>query len=104
MPSLPEAGPGEGGAVRLAANASTVTAADLRRRLVAEIDGPPGDVLVDAAEVASVGQAVLQLLVAARAEAASAGRTLRFVKASPAFLNRVAGCRLGGALGLEQAA
>ena len=98
MPRPPEA------AVRLAANASTVTAADLRARLLAAIDGVSGDVAVDAGGVASVGQAVLQVLVAARAEIVAAGRDLVFIDPSRAFLERVAGCRLGGALGLERAA
>lgn len=106
MPRPPDIG-GSGGEdriVRLAANASTVTAADLRARLLAAIDGPGGDVRIDASGVASVGQAVLQVLVAARAEAASAGRGLTFIEPSPAFLDRVAACRLGDALGLERAA
>ena len=56
---------------------------------------------IDASEVESVGQAVLQLLVAARAEAASAGQAFRIVSPSPAFTDRVTRCQLAAALGLE---
>ena len=89
-----------GGAVRLPAHGSTVIAEDLRIRLVIANDAGD-DLVVDASEVESVGQAVLQLLVAARAEAERAGQAFSIVNASPAFVQRVHACRLAEALGLE---
>ena len=94
---LPEA---EDRALRLPAHGTTVTAEDLRVRFVlaADLDDT---IEVDASQVESVGQAVLQLLVAARAEAASAGQPFRIVEPSPAFVERVTSCRLAEAIGLE---
>lgn len=89
-----------GDAVRLPAHGSTVVAEDLRIRLVMASDAD-GDLIVDASEVESVGQAVLQLLVAARAEAGRSGQGFSIVNASPAFEQRVRACRLAEALGLE---
>lgn len=87
-------------ALRLPAHGTTVTAEDLRVRFVlaADLD----DVIeVDASQVESVGQAVLQLLVAARAEAKGNGQAFRIVNPSQAFVNRVTSCRLADAIGLE---
>ena len=94
---LPEA---EDRSLRLPAHGTTVTAEDLRVRLVlaADLD----DVIeVDASEVESVGQAVLQLLVAARAEAAGNGQGFRIANPSQAFVNRVNSCRMAAAIGIE---
>jgi anti-anti-sigma regulatory factor len=94
---LPEA---DDRALVLPAHGTTVTAEDLRVRFVlaADLD----DVIeVDASQVESVGQAVLQLLVAARAEAASNGQGFRIANPSQAFVNRVTSCRLADAIGLE---
>lgn len=94
---LPEA---DERSLRLPAHGTTVTAEDLRVRFVlaADLD----DVIeVDASEVESVGQAVLQLLVAARNEALANGQGFRIANPSQAFVNRVTSCRLADAIGLE---
>ena len=86
--------------LRLPVHGTTVTAEELRVRLVlaADLDN---EMEVDASEVESVGQAVLQLLVAARAEATRNGQPFRIVNPSPAFADRVARCRLNQAIGLS---
>lgn len=86
--------------LRLPAHGTTVTAEDLRVRLVLAADLDDA-IEIDASEVESVGQAVLQLLVAARAEAASNGLDFRIANPSPAFVDRVNRCQLGAAIGLE---
>ena len=98
-PSLPEVA-AEERSLRLPANGTTVIAEDLRVRLVlaADIDE---EIVVDASEVENVGQAVLQLLVAARAEAVRAGQHFVISNPSRAFADRVKACRLAGALGLQ---
>ena len=70
----------------------------MRLVLAADLDDA---IEVDASEVESVGQAVLQLLVAANAEAASAGQAFRIVNPSPAFTDRVNRCHLAAAIGLD---
>lgn len=90
----------EDGQVRLPAQCTTVIAEDLRVRLVLAAD-VEGEILVDASEVETVGQAVLQLLVAAAAEAERAGHSFAIVNPSDAFARRVAACRLADALGLQ---
>jgi len=86
--------------LRLPAHGTTVTAEDLRVRLVLAADLDDA-IEIDASDVESVGQAVLQLLVAANAEAASAGQAFRIVNPSPAFTERVNRCHLAVAIGLE---
>ncbi len=86
--------------VRLPAHCTTVTAEDIRVRLVLAADFD-GVMEVDASEVESIGQATLQLLVAARAEAEEAGQRFAIIDASPAFVERVTLCRLADAIGLE---
>lgn len=93
--------PGEDRSLRLPVHGSTVTAEDLRVRLVLASDFD-GEIAVDASEVESVGQAVLQLLVAAKAETESAGQVFTIVNPSPAFVDRVTACRLGDAIGLNR--
>ena len=98
---LPDAEPGlDDRSLRLPAHGTTVTAEDLRVRLVLAADLDDA-IEVDASEVESVGQAVLQLLVAANAEATSAGQAFRIVNPSPAFTDRVNRCHLAAAIGLE---
>ncbi|MDG2533994.1 STAS domain-containing protein [Sphingomonas sp. HITSZ_GF] len=94
---LPDA---EERALRLPAHGTTVTAEDLRVRLVLAADLDDA-IEIDASEVESVGQAVLQLLVAARNEAASNGQEFRIANPSPAFVDRVNRCQLAAAIGLE---
>lgn len=86
--------------IRLPANGTTVAAEELRVRLVlaADVDGR---IEIDASQVESVGQAVLQLLVAARAEAEANGQAYSIIDPSPAFVERVADCRLAHAIGLQ---
>ena len=88
------------GPIRLPAHGTTVTAEDLRVRLVLAAD-LHGRVDIDASEVESVGQAVLQLLVAARAEAENCGHLYSINDPSPAFVERVTACRLADAIGLD---
>ncbi|WP_213981707.1 STAS domain-containing protein [Sphingomonas sp. dw_22] len=97
---LPDPEIGDDRSLRLPAHGTTVTAEDLRVRLVlaADLDD---EIEVDASQVESVGQAVLQLLVAARAEAESTGQAFRIVNPSPAFTDRVNRCHLAAAIGLE---
>jgi anti-anti-sigma regulatory factor len=94
---LPDA---EEGALRLPAHGTTVTAETLRARLLAAADVDAA-FEIDASQVESIGQAVLQLLVAARAEAASGNQSFRIANPSPAFVDRVNRCRLAGAIGLD---
>lgn len=85
--------------IRLPAHCVTTTADELRARLVmASDDG--GEILVDASEVESLGQAVLQLLLAAHTEAKD-GAGLAIVKPSAAFRQRVVACGLAETIGLE---
>ena len=58
---------------------------------------------LDASAVEHVGQAMLQLLVAARIEAEANGLQFRFVDPSTPFRERVSACRLEAALGLAPA-
>lgn len=92
---------GEGRSLRLPPQGTTVLAEELRVRLVlaADIDG---EIVVDASDVESIGQAVLQLLVAAREEAQRNGQPFSIANASPAFAHRVTACGLAEAIGLEQ--
>jgi anti-anti-sigma regulatory factor len=99
MPSPPDLA-AEERSLRLPANGTTVIAEDLRVRLVLAADLDE-EIVVDASEVENVGQAVLQLLVAARAEAERAGQHFVISSPSQAFTDRVTACRLAGALGLQ---
>jgi anti-anti-sigma regulatory factor len=90
----------ETGPIRLPVHGTTVTAEDLRIRLVLAADFE-GRTEIDAADVESVGQAVLQLLVAARREATQSGRDFFINNPSPAFAQRVVASRLADAIGLE---
>ena len=90
-----------GGPVSLPPHGSTVLAEDLRVRLVlaSDIDG---DVVIDGAEVESIGQAVLQLLIATREEADRNGNAFTIANPSEALRQRVSACGLGALLGLEE--
>ena len=91
----------EDGSVRLPAHGTTVTAEDLRVRLVLAADRNE-DLVIDASEVESVGQAVVQLLLAARQEADERGQSFLIASPSPAFLQRIEACGLTELLGLQQ--
>ena len=86
--------------LKLPANGTTASAEDLRVQLVMTLDRPE-PAQIDASEVENVGQAVLQLLVAAQAEARAAGRPLTYANPSAAFRDRVERCRLTEQIGLE---
>ncbi|HWW65169.1 MAG TPA: STAS domain-containing protein [Sphingomonadaceae bacterium] len=92
--ALPEGGQ----PLKLPAHCGTTEAEDLRIRLVLACD-VDGVIEIDAGEVESIGQAVLQLLVAAKAEAADS-LPFTIVNPSPAFVDRITACRLGDAIGL----
>lgn len=86
--------------VRLPANGTTAAAEDLRNELVfAAVQGR--GIELDASEVQNVGQAVLQLLVAARRDAVASGTALSFRDVPAAFSDRVRGCRLSELTGLD---
>jgi anti-anti-sigma regulatory factor len=98
--ALPSDAPTKGRTIHLPVHGSTVTAEDLRTRLVFAADFE-GSTEIDAADVESVGQAVLQLLVAAHREAKQSGQPFSIHKPSSAFVQRVAASRLADAIGLE---
>ncbi len=100
MPSIVGADASTDRTVRLPAHCTTVTAEDIRVRLVLAADFD-GAIEVDASQVESIGQAALQLLIAARAEAATTGRPFAIIDPSAAFVERVTHCRLAEAIGLE---
>lgn len=99
MPSPPDPVLEEGPIV-LPANGTTVAAEELQVRLVLAADRLP-EISIDASQVENVGQAVLQLLVAARAEADARGLDFEITNPSEAFLARVQACRLAAPLGLS---
>lgn len=101
QPNQPELDPAPGGIVELPAHGVTVTAEELRVRLVLAADFGDG-VVVDASAVESIGQAVLQLLLAARAEAEADGHRFYIQNPSPAFLARIEALGLSDRLGLSQ--
>ena len=88
------------GPFKLPANGTTASAEELRIQLVLLLDGEDAKE-IDASEVENAGQAVMQLLVAAQAEARSAGRPLTFINPSAAFRDRVENCRLAEHIGLD---
>lgn len=87
-------------ALILPPHGTTVTAEDLRVRMVLASDFD-GAMEVDAGAVESVGQAVLQLLLAARTEADARGQSFVIRNPSAAFVDRVTACGLAPALGLS---
>jgi anti-anti-sigma regulatory factor len=99
MPSQPDIS-GDERSLRLPANGTTIIAEDLRLRLVLSSDRDE-EIVVDASEVEYIGQAVLQLLVAARAEAERSGKPFIIFNPSFAFSDRAIACRLAALLGLE---
>ncbi|WP_422058433.1 STAS domain-containing protein [Sphingomonas sp.] len=101
QPNQPELAPSPGGIIELPAHGVTVTAEELKVRLVLAAD-VGGDLVVDASAVESVGQAVLQLLLAARTEAEATGHRLIIQNPSPAFLARIEALGLSDRLGLSQ--
>ncbi len=95
----PELAP-PGGVVILPTHGVTVTAEALKTHLVAAADAQD-DIVVDASAVESVGQAVLQLLLAARIESEAHGHRFIIKNPSPAFLARTEALGLNDRLGLS---
>jgi len=89
----------DGGGVRLPPNAATVHASDLQVGLVLAADNY-SRIEVDASGVESIGQAALQVLIAARKEAIANNQDFVIVKPSQSFVDRVTSCRLAEAVGL----
>ena len=87
------------GTIALPPQATTVTAADLHTELVSALSHGD-DLEIDASDVESVGQAVLQLLIAAQCEADRTGAGCRIINPSAAFSERVARCGLADRIGL----
>ena len=77
---------------------SIFTAAALRQQLLDALD-TGADVEVDLSEVAEVDSAGMQLMVAAKREAALRNKSLRFCGHSPAVFEIVELCNLAGHLG-----
>ncbi|EIZ78696.1 hypothetical protein WSK_2744 [Novosphingobium sp. Rr 2-17] len=86
--------------IRLSGHGTTIVAEDLLTQCVGASD-LRDSTAIDASEALSVGQAVLQVLIAARREADARGHAYRFVSASAAFSDRVNSCQLADAIGLE---
>ncbi|WP_404367779.1 STAS domain-containing protein [Sphingomonas sp. MMS24-J45] len=88
------------GVIRLTGHGATVTAEALRAELVLAAD-TAASTSIDASELLSVGQAVLQLLIAAREDALQNDHPFEFIGASAAFSERVIGCQLAEVIGLS---
>ena len=85
--------------VVLPARCVTVAAEDVHNQLVMA-SGLGSETIVDAGAVQTVGQAVLQLLLTARNDAAAQQRGFRFSAMSPAFVERVTAMCLATPLGI----
>jgi anti-anti-sigma regulatory factor len=85
--------------LRLPVHGNTVAAEDLKVRLVLAADLDE-EMQIDASQVESVGQCILQLLVAARREADRKSLIFKITNPSPAFMERVIGCGLAETLGV----
>ncbi len=96
MPQPSDSAVPAGAAVKLPAYCNTAAAADLHPVLVEACSGDT-PVAIDASEVESLGQAVIQLLVAAAADADShRGPPVAVIHPSAAFAQRIAACGLDG--------
>lgn len=84
--------------LRLPERCVTVAAGDLRDQFLKVTD--QDEIQVDASAVELIGQAVLQVLVAAARAAEASGGSFAIINPSPAFAERVSACRLGEAIGL----
>ncbi|HYZ47928.1 MAG TPA: STAS domain-containing protein [Sphingomonas sp.] len=86
--------------LRLPAHCNTVAAEDLKVRLVlaADLDD---EIRIDASQVESLGQAVLQLLVATCVEADAKSLAFEITDPSAAFIDRVTRCGMAARLGLQ---
>ncbi|WP_246351898.1 STAS domain-containing protein [Sphingobium subterraneum] len=84
------------------ANVTTVLAEDLRARLVLAADHDEA-IFIDASETETVGQAALQLLIAAQREAARLGLPFVIENMRPELVARIARLGFGELLGLSTA-
>lgn len=100
MNSLPPQSEDDPGTVRLPASGSTVMAEELRNQLACA-DQLTGATIVDGSAVQTIGQAVLQLLVAARRSAATDNKPWRIINASGAFVETATRCCLADDIGLD---
>ena len=87
-------------ALMLPANGDTASAQDLHAQLIARFDRED-PVEIDASAIEHIGQAVLQLLVAACNEARAADRQITFTNPSPAFRECVERCGLNDKIEFE---
>lgn len=85
--------------IRLPENGTTVSADELRVQLVLALDASDR-LTIDASGVESIGQAVLQLLVAAACEARETQKPFTIINPTSAFTERASRCRLAELLGL----
>jgi anti-anti-sigma regulatory factor len=86
--------------VHLPANGMTMAAEELRNQLVCAAD-VAGQTIVDGSAVQTIGQAVLQLLVAARRDALAMATRFEIIHPSAALLQAARACCLAEAIGLE---
>lgn len=86
--------------VHLPANGATVTASALRERLIDAFE-QGGATVIDGSAVQTIGQAVLQLMLAGRHQAAAAGTTWDIINASPSLVEMAQSCCLAEAIGLD---
>jgi anti-anti-sigma regulatory factor len=86
--------------VHLPANGGTVTAEELRNQLVCASE-IVGATTIDGSAVQTIGQAVLQLLLAARRGADAAGKSFTIIHPSAPLLEAARACCLAEAIGLE---
>lgn len=87
------------GRLRLPPNVTIVMAEDLRAGLVLAADHEAA-ILIDASETLSIGQAALQLLIAARQETDRMKIPFAIENAQPALVARICALGLGDMLGL----
>lgn len=89
------------GRLRLPPNVTTVMAEDLRAGLVLAADHEAA-ILIDASETVSIGQAALQLLIAAKQEADRLNIPFAIENAQPALVARIGALGLGEMLSLGE--
>lgn len=86
--------------IMLPAHCSTTAAQNLLPDFLDHADRG-ANIVVDGSAVDVVGQAMLQLLAAAKADADATGRTFAIDPVSDPLAARIVGCKLEGPLGLD---
>ena len=99
QPDAPATGSEAGGYLRLLPNVSTVMAEDLRAALVLAADHDEA-ITIDARDTVSIGQAGLQLLIAARLEADRLDLPFAIEHARPELIERLTSLGLSELFGL----